>query len=80
MRTRIVNQLHVAALNEEVRRKKAPWRPTGRTAERASLNKKTPVIRSRNSSRSASVARNFKNVMSITTTCVLRHCQSFSLD
>jgi len=31
MRTRIVNQLHVVALNEGVRRKKALWRPTGRT-------------------------------------------------
>ncbi len=31
MRTRIMNQLHVAALNEGVRRKKALWRPAGRS-------------------------------------------------
>jgi transposase len=31
MRTRIVNQLHVVALNEGVRRRKALWRPAGRT-------------------------------------------------
>src|SRR3989449_5292098 len=31
MRTRIMNQLHVLALNEGVRRKKALWRPAGRT-------------------------------------------------
>jgi transposase len=30
MRTRVVNQLHVVALNEGVRRKKALWRSTGR--------------------------------------------------
>src|SRR2546430_5020640 len=30
MRTRIMNQLHVLALNEGVRRKKALWRPVGR--------------------------------------------------
>ncbi len=30
MRTRIMNQLHVVALNEGVRRKKALWRPAGR--------------------------------------------------
>src|SRR5438128_974229 len=30
MRTRIMNQLHVLALNEGVRRKKALWRPAGR--------------------------------------------------
>jgi len=30
MRTRIMNQLHVIALNEGVRRKKALWRPAGR--------------------------------------------------
>jgi hypothetical protein len=35
MRTRIVNQLHLVALNEEVRREKAPWRPSGRTAEKS---------------------------------------------
>src|SRR2546428_1806397 len=29
MRTRIMNQLHVVALNEGVRRKKALWRPAG---------------------------------------------------
>src|SRR2546422_30996 len=29
MRTRIMNQLHVLALNEGVRRKKALWRPAG---------------------------------------------------
>jgi transposase len=32
MRTRIMNQLHVVALNEGVRRKKALWRPAGRSA------------------------------------------------
>lgn len=31
MRTRIMNQLHVVALNEGVRRKKALWRPAGRS-------------------------------------------------
>src|SRR5437870_10089172 len=31
MRTRIMNQLHVLALNEGVRRKKALWRPAGRS-------------------------------------------------
>jgi transposase len=36
MRTRIMNQLHVVALNEGVRRKKALWRPAGR-AELESL-------------------------------------------
>jgi transposase len=30
MRTRIMNQLHVVALNEGVRRKKTLWRPAGR--------------------------------------------------
>jgi len=30
MRTRVMNQLHVLALNEGVRRKKALWRPAGR--------------------------------------------------
>jgi hypothetical protein len=30
MRTRVMNQLHVVALNEGLRRKKAPWRPAGR--------------------------------------------------
>jgi transposase len=30
MRTRIMNQLHVVALNEGMRRKKALWRPAGR--------------------------------------------------
>src|SRR5215472_5434441 len=30
MRTRIMNQLHVVALNQGVRRKKALWRPEGR--------------------------------------------------
>jgi transposase len=30
MRTRIMNQLHVVALNEGLRRKKALWRPVGR--------------------------------------------------
>src|SRR5207247_10408358 len=30
MRTRIMSQLHVLALNEGVRRKKALWRPAGR--------------------------------------------------
>src|SRR5256714_10784908 len=30
MRTRIMNQLHVVALNEGLRRKKALWRPAGR--------------------------------------------------
>jgi transposase len=29
MRTRLMNQLHVVALNEGVRRKKAQWRPAG---------------------------------------------------
>ena len=37
MRTRIMNQLHVVALNEGVRRKKALWRPAGRN-ELESLN------------------------------------------
>ena len=32
MRTRVMNQLHVVALNEGVRRKKALWRPAGRSA------------------------------------------------
>jgi transposase len=36
MRTRLMNQLHVVALNEGVRRKKALWRPAGR-AELESL-------------------------------------------
>jgi transposase len=31
MRTRIMNQLHVVALNEGLRRKKALWRPAGRS-------------------------------------------------
>src|SRR5438067_7325159 len=31
MRTRLMNQLHVVALNEGVRRKKALWRPAGRS-------------------------------------------------
>ena len=31
MRTRIMNQLHVVALNQGVRRKKALWRPAGRS-------------------------------------------------
>src|SRR6202166_130247 len=31
MRTRVINQLHVVALNEGLRRKKALWRPAGRT-------------------------------------------------
>ena len=31
MRTRIMNQLHVVALNEGVRRKKVLWRPAGRS-------------------------------------------------
>ncbi len=31
MRTRIMNQLHVVALHEGVRRKKALWRPAGRS-------------------------------------------------
>jgi transposase len=31
MRTRIMNQLHIVALNEGLRRKKARWRPAGRT-------------------------------------------------
>ncbi|MGB8114044.1 MAG: IS110 family transposase [Candidatus Sulfotelmatobacter sp.] len=31
MRTRVMNQLHVAALNEGLRRKKALWRPAGRS-------------------------------------------------
>ena len=31
MRTRVMNQLHVVALNEGVRRKKALWRPAGRS-------------------------------------------------
>src|SRR5512144_2311400 len=30
MRTRIMNQLHVVATNEDVRRKKVLWRPAGR--------------------------------------------------
>src|SRR5215472_12428476 len=30
MRTRVMNQLHVIALNEGLRRKKALWRPAGR--------------------------------------------------
>jgi transposase len=30
MRTRVMNQLHVVALNEGLRRKKTLWRPTGR--------------------------------------------------
>jgi transposase len=30
MRTRVMNQLHVVALNEGIRRKKALWRPAGR--------------------------------------------------
>src|SRR2546425_6249084 len=30
MRTRVINQLHVVALNEGLRRKKALWRPAGR--------------------------------------------------
>ena len=30
MRTRVMNQLHVVALNEGVRRKKGLWRPAGR--------------------------------------------------
>jgi len=31
MRTRVMNQLHLVALNEGLRRKKALWRPAGRT-------------------------------------------------
>jgi transposase len=30
MRTRVMNQLHVVALNEGLRRKKALWQPAGR--------------------------------------------------
>src|SRR5438046_9052666 len=30
MRTRVMNQLHVVALNEGIRLKKALWRPAGR--------------------------------------------------
>ena len=30
MRTRVMNQLHVVPLNEDLRRKKAMWRPAGR--------------------------------------------------
>jgi hypothetical protein len=30
MRTRVMNQSHVVALNEGLRRKKALWRPEGR--------------------------------------------------
>ena len=30
MRTRVMNQLHVVALNEGLQRKKALWRPAGR--------------------------------------------------
>ena len=30
MRTRVMNQLHVVALNEGLRRKQALWRPAGR--------------------------------------------------
>jgi hypothetical protein len=30
MRTRVMNQLHVVALNEGIRRKKELWRPAGR--------------------------------------------------
>jgi transposase len=37
MRTRVMNQLHVVALNEDLRRKKALWRPGGRN-ELESLN------------------------------------------
>jgi transposase len=37
MRTRVMNQLHVVALNEGLRRKKALWRPAGR-AERQALS------------------------------------------
>jgi transposase len=37
MRTRVMNQLHVVALNEGLRRKKALWRPAGR-AELAGLS------------------------------------------
>src|SRR5579864_5116392 len=37
MRTRVMNQLHVVALNEGLRRKKALWRPAGR-AELAELS------------------------------------------
>ena len=37
MRTRVINQLHVVALNEGLRRKKALWRPAGR-AELAGLS------------------------------------------
>ena len=37
MRTRVMNQLHVVALNEGLRRKKALWRPAGR-AELARLS------------------------------------------
>ena len=38
MRTRVINQLHVVAINEGLRRKKALWRPAGRAElERLSL-------------------------------------------
>jgi transposase len=37
MRTRVINQLHVVALNEGLRRKKVLWRPAGR-AELAGLS------------------------------------------
>src|SRR6478672_3481397 len=37
MRTRVINQLHVVALNQGLRRKKALWRPAGR-AELAGLS------------------------------------------
>src|SRR5438270_6990628 len=39
MRTRVMNQLHVVPLNEGLRRKKALWRPAGRS-ELESLNLK----------------------------------------
>ena len=37
MRTRVMNQLHVVALNEGLRRKKALWRPAGRREQESLL-------------------------------------------
>jgi transposase len=44
MRTRVMNQLHVVALNEGVRRKKALWRPAGRRSLNSPVSVSTIAI------------------------------------
>jgi transposase len=44
MRTRVMNQLHVVALNEGVRCKKALWRPAGRRSLNSPVSVSTNAI------------------------------------